>query len=606
MVRLIVPKLRNAAAQVRYLPRALGLVWAAARGWTAGWVGLLAVQGVLPLATVYLTRALVDGVVGAVRAGGEWGSVRPVLVLVAVMAGVVLLAEALRSASGWVRAHQSELVEDQIAGLIQRKSVEADLAFYDWPDFYDHLHRARAEASYRPVALLESLGSLLQNGLTLAAMLAVLAPFGWWLPAVLFVSTLPALYVVLRASVRQRQWRLRSMADERRTWYYDWLLTSRETAAELRLFGLGERFQAAYRSLRERLRGERLKLSREQSLAELGAGASALLLSGGCLGWMAWRAARGLVSLGNLALFYQAFQQGLRLMRSLLENVGQLYYNSLFLGNLFEFLALEPQVLDPANPQPAPAVLKDGMRFRRVTFRYPGSREAVLRDFDLTIPAGRVVAFVGPNGAGKSTLIKLLCRFYDPEAGGIELDGADLREFSIAELRRRMAVFFQEPVHYNATVTENVALGDVSASQGAAEIAAAAQAAGADATIARLPQGYDNLLGRSSLDGAELSGGEWQRIALARAFLRRAPILILDEPTGRMDPWAEAEWMARFRSVAAGRTAILITHRITTAMGADIIYVMAQGAIVEWGGHEELLRRGGLYAQSWAARTVRV
>jgi ATP-binding cassette subfamily B protein len=605
MVRLIVPKLRNAAAQVRYLPRALGLVWAAARGWTAGWVGLLAVQGALPLATVYLTRALVDGVVGAVRAGGEWGSVRPVLVLVAVMAGVVLLGEALRSASGWVRAHQSELIEDHIAGLIQRKSVEADLAFYDWPDFYDHLHRARAEASYRPVALLESLGSLLQNGLTLAAMLAVLAPFGWWLPVVLFVSTLPALYVVLRASVRQHQWRVRSTADERRTWYYDWLLTSRETAAELRLFGLGERFQAAYRSLRERLRGERLKLSREQSLAELGAGASALLLSGGCLAWMAWRAARGLVSLGNLALFYQAFQQGLRLMRSLLENVGQLYYNSLFLGNLFEFLALEPQVADPANPQPAPATLKDGIRFRRVTFRYPGSREAVLRDFDLTIPAGRVAALVGPNGAGKSTLIKLLCRFYDPEAGGIELDGADLREFSIAELRRRMAVFFQEPVHYNATVTENVALGDVSASQGAAGIAAAAQAAGADAIIARLPQGYDNLLGRSFLDGAELSGGEWQRIALARAFLRRAPILILDEPTGGMDPWAEVEWMARFRSVAAGRTAILITHRITTAMRADIIYVMAQGAIVECGGHEELLRRGGLYAQSWTARTGR-
>jgi ATP-binding cassette subfamily B protein len=601
-IHLLTVKLRSAAAQLRYLPRALGLVWAASRGWTAGWAALLAAQGVLPVAIVYLSRPLVDGIVAAVRAGGDWPSVYAVLILVALMAGVVLLAEILRSVTGWIRTSQSELVQDHINGLIHRKSVEADLAFYDSPDFYDHLHRARAEASYRPVALLESLGSLLQNGITLAAMLGVLVPFGWWLPVALVVSTLPALYVVLRASVRQHQWRLRTTADERRTWYYDWLLTTRETAAELRLFALGGQFQTAYRALRARLRKERVDLAREQSVAELGAGGIALLLSGGCLAWMVWRAVQGRASLGDLALFYQAFQQGLRLTRSLLENVGQLYYNSLFLGNLFEFLALEPEVKDPALPAPAPVGLRSGIRFRHVTFHYPGSQQFTLRNLNLMIPAGRIAALVGPNGAGKTTLVKLLCRFYDPDAGRIELDGADLRSFSIEDLRRLTTVLFQEPVRYNATAWENVALGDAAGSPDAEEIEAAARAAGAEEVIARLPRRYNTLLGKCFMDGDELSAGEWQRLALARAFVRPAPILILDEPTGAMDPWAETEWLDRLRPLVAGRTTIVITHRLTTAMRADVIYVMAEGRLEEWGSHQELLARGGLYARSWSAQ----
>jgi len=597
-------KLRYGTAQLRYLPRAVGLVWAAARGWTAAWVALLVTQGLVPLAVVCLTRPLVDGLVAAVRTGGEWPAVRGVLVLAGLMAAALLLGEALRVAAGWVRANQSELVQDHINGLIHRQSVVADLAFYDSPDFYDHLHRARAEASYRPIALLESLGGLLQNGVTLAAMLAVLVPFGAWLPAALFLSTLPALWVVLRYAVRQHQWRLRSTAAERRTWYYDWLLTSRECAQELRLFGLGERFQSAYRSLRRQLRDEKVALAKGQSLGELAASILALCVTGASLLWMLWRTVRGQVSLGALAQFSQAFQQGLRLMRTLLEDAGQLYQNSLFLGNLFEFLALEPEVLDPPHPQAAPEFLQEGVRFEGVTFRYPGAGRTTLSNFNLTIPAGRITAIVGPNGAGKSTLVKLLCRFYDPQEGRLKLDGRDIRELSLDELRRRLAVLFQEPVRYNATAAENVALGDASRAPVKLEIQAAAQAAGADEVVARLPQGYDHLLGRYFEDGAELSAGEWQRLALARAFVRRAPILILDEPTGNMDPWAEAEWLERFRAPARGRTAILITHRLTTAMRADIIFVMAEGQVVESGSHEELVARGGLYARSWSEEAL--
>jgi ATP-binding cassette subfamily B protein len=291
-------------------------------------------------------------------------------------------------------------------------------------------------------------------------------------------------------------------------------------------------------------------------------------------------------------------------VRSLLANVGHLYYNSLFLGNLFEFLALEPRVVDPPRPASSaktPAGLREGVRFRQVTFRYPGSPRAALHDFDLTIPAGQIVALVGPNGAGKSTLIKLLCRLYDPDAGRIEIDGIDLRDLEIDKVRGLITVLFQQPVHYNATVAENMALGTSGAAARPA-LEAAARAAGLEEVVSRLPRGYDTLLGKWFEAGAELSVGEWQRVALARAFLRQAPILLLDEPTSAMDSWAEAEWVGRFRTLAAGRTVLLITHRFTTAMRADRIHVLADGQVVESGTHDELLRQGGRYARSWAAQ----
>jgi ATP-binding cassette subfamily B protein len=305
----------------------------------------------------------------------------------------------------------------------------------------------------------------------------VLIPYGLWLPVVLVTSTLPALYVVLHFTLRQHQRRVRTTPDERRTWYYDWVLTSGETAAEVRLFALGGHFQRLYQTLRRRLRGERLRMARQQALAELAAGALATLATVGTMAWMFWRALEGRATLGDLALFYQAFQQGQRLMHTLLQDVGHLYANSLFLGNLFEFLALKPRVIDPPRPAPIASPPRDGICFEHVSFRYPGSSLLALRDFSLNIPAGQLVALVGPNGAGKSTLIKLLCRFYDPENGRITLDGIDLRDLAQEELRSRIAVLFQQPVHYNATVAENIALSDLGRGQ-YAEIRAAAHAQG--------------------------------------------------------------------------------------------------------------------------------
>jgi ATP-binding cassette, subfamily B, bacterial len=596
---MFLKKLQKAATQFPYMPRALGMVWRAARVYTLAWGVLLLIQGVLPVATVYLTRMLVDSITDSYKTRGSWEEVRGTLLLVALMALVMLLTDVFRSITAWVRTGQSELFQDHIRKLIHEKSVGVDLAFYESPEFYDHLHRARYEASHRPLSLMESLGSLVQNSITLLAMSAVLLQFGLWLPAALLLTTIPALLVVLRRHRAQHDLWMQTTVDERRSWYCDWLLMSRETAAEVRIFDLGSHFRSAYQEVRTRLRTQRLKFARDSALHELAARTLALFITGATMGWMVWQALLGLLTLGNLALFYQAFSQGKQMMSSLLENVGQIYSNSLFLENLFQFLGLEPGLKDVDHPAPAPQFLKDSICFEAVSFRYPESENRALSNFNLTVPAGKIVAIVGSNGAGKSTLVKLLCRLYDPDSGVIRLDGIDLRSYSIAKLRGMITILFQQPVHYSALVRENIALGNLGLKDNMPAISGAAEAAGAESFIKRLPRGYETLLGKWFPWGAELSVGEWQRLALARAFLRQAPIMILDEPTSAMDSWAEADWLDRFGDLAAERTTILITHRFTTAMQADVIHVMEEGRIVESGNHGELLALGGRYAASW-------
>jgi len=601
MFRILSTKLCNALAQLPYLPRALKLVWDVARPWTIAWALLLIVQGVLPASIVYLTKLVVDGVVAAGRNRGSWEEMRHVLVLLVILGGILLLMEVVRVGINWVRAVQAELLQDHITSLIHEKSVTADLAFYELSDYYDHLHRARAEAWYRPVALLGNLGALLQNSITLLAMGVILIPLGPWLTLALMLSTLPAFFVVVHYALAEYQWRQKATGDERRAWYYDWIMTTAEAAAELRLFALGNYFQTRYKGLRQRLRGERFKLRRKQGLAELGASVIALVIVGGALGWMVWKALQGFVTLGELALIYAAFNQGQGLMRTLLGNAGQLYGNSLFLGNLFEFLALQPKIISTDGTALPPVhKITNGINFNGVSFTYPDASGRALDNFTMTIPSGKIVAIVGPNGAGKSTLLKLLCRFYDPDAGKIEIDSRDLRDFATDDLRRLITVLFQQPFHYNTTVRENVLYGDLKRDPSNTDVQTALSAAGAEEIVSRLPQRDQTLLGRWFAGGTELSVGEWQRIALARAFLRQAPIIILDEPTSALDPWAEADWLERFRELAQGRTSIIITHRFTTAMHADVIHVMDRGRIVESGNHHMLLNQSGLYAESWS------
>jgi ATP-binding cassette subfamily B protein len=581
------------------MPRTLRLIWAAGRSWTVAWLLLLVVQGMLPAATIYLTRILVDSVVVIIADGGIGAGAEKAFLLGAFLAGLLVLKEILDALSTWVRTAQAEYVQDYIADLIHERSMAVDLAYYEMAEYHDRLDQARNDAKNRPLALLENAGSLLQNSITLLALAAMLIPYAAWLPVMLLVSTLPAFYVILRFTSRYYVWWKRATAGRRRAYYYDSLLTQGAVAAEMRLFDLGAHFRTAYQSVRQHLRTEHLRLTQKQSLAQMGAGICAFIISGAVMLWMGWRMLQGLATLGDLTLLYQTFTQGQKLMTTLLTNLGQIYNNSLFLGNLYEFLDLKPSVLDPTEPVTAPYTLQEGIRLRQVTFRYPGSERAALEDFNLEVPAGQITVIMGPNGAGKSTLVKLLCRFYDVEAGQVELDGVDVRSFEVEKLRRMFTVMFQNPFGFYHTARENIAFGDIAAEPNMEAIETAARAAGTHEFIMRLPNGYETLLGKWFAGGAELSGGEWQRLALARAFLRQAPIMILDEPTSYLDSWAEMDWFDRLRALANGRTVILVTHRITIARYADMIHVMEQGQIVESGNHAELLAMNGRYAHSW-------
>jgi ATP-binding cassette subfamily B protein len=580
----------------RQLPagrRALALVWAAARGWTLAWSVLLVGQGLIPAGQALLLRTLVNRLVASPR----WAAIAPPALGIA---SLWIIGQLFSSALSWVRAVQAERVQDEVHRLIHAQALRLDLAFYDHAESYDQLHRAQVDAISQPLALLESLGSLVQNGLGFLVLAGILWTYARWLPLLLVCTAIPGMLLVARHILKEHRWHLDHTTLERRTRYLDWLITERSAAAELRLFDLGAYHRNAFESFRKVLRDGRLRLERQGAVTELGAGFMAWGGSVIGLGWMLNRTLIGKAGLGDLLLCFQAFQQCQMLLRSILDGSGKIYRSLLFIENLDEFLRLEPAIVPgPAAESGFP--MKDSILFEGVSFTYPGGFHQALDNFNLEIPKGKIVALVGHNGAGKSTLIKLLCRFYDPDAGRILLDGVDIRSLDQAALRRQIAVLFQDPVHYHASVRENIIFGDVEGAQDKDRMWQAARDAGALEPIERLQGGFEALLGKW-FGGAELSGGEWQRIALARAFFRRASLIILDEPTSSMDSWAEQDWLGRFRILAQGRTGLMITHRFTTAMHADIVHVLDKGRVVESGTHAELVALGGSYASSWAAQ----
>jgi ABC-type multidrug transport system fused ATPase/permease subunit len=586
--------LRHYFGVFQYGARALSLVWRTHRTIAAALLALSVAAGLLPALITYTGKLIVDAVVQA-AGHGRAAPAGPALTYLELELMFVLALAAVQRALSVCESLLRALLAQSVNELILEKALTLSLADFEDSEFYDRMSRARREASSRPLSLVRRVFGLLQNSLSLVVYGGLLLHFSFWTVVVLALSALPAFVSETRFSAdafRLFRWRA---PETRMQSYLETLLAREDHAKEVTLFGLGPLFLSRYREIFDKLFAEDRSLTLRRGLWGFGLGLLSSCAFYGAYAFIVMRAVQGTISLGDMTMYLLVFKQGQSALSAMLAAIGGMYEDNLYLSNLYEYLEHPSRVVSGSAVQgPDPS---DGIRFEHVSFAYPGAASKALDDVSLHIPRGQKLAVVGENGAGKTTLIKLLTRLYEPSEGRLLLDGLPLREWDANALRARVGVIFQDFIRYQLLLGENIGAGDVTRFDDEARWRTAGSKGMVDSFVERLTQGYRTQLGRWFQGGQELSIGQWQKVALARAFMREhADILVLDEPTAAMDAEAEAEIFQRFRGLSENRMGIVISHRFSTVRMADQIVVLQGGRVVEQGSHAELMHKNGRYA----------
>ncbi len=596
---------RGFAGVFQYSRRALQLVWTTNRGLTVALAVLTLLGGLLPAAMAWVGALIIDAVVAAIRAYQDSGNapMRAIFLLVGLEALIVACLSAAQRGISLCQALLRAQLGQRVNVMILEKALTLELAQFEDSEFYDKLTRARREASSRPLSLVNRTFGLAQNLISLVSYGVLLVQFSPWAVAVLLIAGLPAFFAETRFSGQAfRLFRWRS-PETRMQLYLETVLAREDNVKEVKLFGLGPLLLERYRDIFRRLYKEdrALAVRRDGWGFALGLIGTATLY--GAYGWIAVAAVVSRITLGQMTMYLMLFRQGQSAVSAILSAIGGLYEDNLYLSTLYEYLET-PVPESPAAQVQGPKA-NDGIRFEQVTFTYPGARQPALSGIDLHILPGESLALVGENGSGKTTLIKLLTRLYRPQSGRILLDGLNLDDWQEEALRGRIGVIFQDFARYQFLVGENIGVGDVRYFEDEKRWIEAADKGMATDIVENLPSGYATQLGKWFKDGQELSGGQWQKIALSRAFMRTdADILVLDEPTASMDAAAEAKIFEHFRKLTQNRIAILISHRFSTVRMASQIVVIENGKIIEGGSHQQLMTLDGHYARLFSLQAA--